>query len=182
MEMGSLTQRQYSDNLFQQTKGFKENPREILYLRWVNYKIKKFLKIMDDSFPNKYEDLFWSTKKDELLSIFNNFLKVKTASNFQNFSKVNIRLSSVINIIQLKTEIYYLMAFNLDHDFVFSDDDFHDFFESFIVFTHRIFLKNEDYYENDIFDNNRYINNDEFDIDGINEIIDSDSDSDSDSD
>ena len=175
MEMGSLTQRQYSDNLFQQTKGFKENPREILYLRWVNYKCGVFTrkKLIDQL---HYEDVFVSSEAKELISIFKNFLKVKKQHNFQNFNNINFRLSSVVNIFNLKCDFYYLMCEKLYTDFVLTNDDFHDFFESFIVFTHRIFLKrSEEEYENDIYE----YRDDEFDIDGINEIINS-SDSDSD--
>ena len=132
---------------------------------------------------NKYEDLFWGGKAKDLTSIFKNFLYVKVESNVRNFYKLNIRLSSVVNILQLKYDLYYLMGNNLDPDFIVSDDEFQDFFESFIVFTRRIFLKQEADYEDDIFDINEYrgdiaeIDND-FDIDGINEIIDNSSESD----
>lgn len=107
-------------------------------------------------------------------------------SNFNNFNNINFGLSSVDRIIQLKTELYYLMCEKLYIDFVVGDDEFQDIFEEFITFTRRIFLKNEEDYEDDIFDINEYRgyfeeNDNDFDIDGINAIIDTDSESESDS-
>ena len=187
--MGSLTHYKTTDKRFKQTSGCKDFIREFLYIRWVNDKIRLFSKDISKAFFGEiqYEDLFWGDKAKELTSIFKNFLKVKVQSNFNNFNNINFGLSSVDSIIQLKSELYYLMCEKLYTDFVVGDDEFQDFFEEFITFTRRIFLKNEEDYENDIFDMNDYRgdfveNDDDFDIDGINAIIDTDSDSDSDSD
>ena len=176
MEMGSLPQRQYSDRIFQQTSYFKDFKRESLYLRWVNYKISLFLKDLSKAFwgETQYEDVFWGDKAKELTSIFKNFLKVKLQYNFHNFNNINFGLSSVDRIIQLKVELYHLICERLYIDFVVDDDKFQDFFEEFITFTRRIFLKNEEDYEDDIFDINEYrddfVENDD-DNDFENEIL-----------
>ena len=128
----------------------------------------------------QYEDVFWGDKAKELTSIFKNVLKVKLQSNFHNFNNINFGLSSVDRIIQLKTELYYIICENLYIDFVVGDDEFQDFFEEFITFTRRIFLKNEEDYEDDIFDINEYrddfVENDDNDFENeILNIINSDS-------
>ena len=188
MEMGSLTHYKVTNKIFKQTSYFKDFKRESLYIRWVNDKIRLFLKDLSKAFfgETQYEDVFWGDKAKELTSIFKNFLKVKVQSNFNNFNNINFGLSSVDSIIQLKSELYYLMCEKLYIDFVVGDDEFQDFFEEFITFTRRIFLKNEEDYEDDIFDINEYRgdfeeNDNDFDIDGINAIIDTDSESESDS-
>lgn len=83
-------------------------------------------------------------------------------------------MSSVDRIIQLKVELYHLICERLYIDFVVDDDKFQDFFEEFITFTRRIFLKNEEDYEDDIFDINEYrddfVENDD-DNDFENEIL-----------
>ena len=190
MEMGSLTHYKVTDKIFKQTSYFKEFKRESLYLRWVNYKISLFLKDLSKAFfgETQYEDVFWGDKAKELTSIFKNFLKVKVQYNFNNFNNINFGLSSVDSIIQLKFDLYYLMCEKLYIDFVIGDNEFHDFFEEFITFTRRIFLKNEEDNEDDIFDINDYrgdfVENID-DFNGLNEsdfYTDSDSESDSDSD
>ena len=76
---------------------------------------------------------------------------------------------------------------NLHPDFLF-DDEFRDLFENLIVFTYRTFLKNQEVYEDDVYDENEFRGNftvnddDELDIDVINEIIGNSSDSETDSD
>ena len=156
--MGSLTHYKVTDKRFKQTSYFKDFKRESLYIRWVNEKISLFLKDLSKAFfgETQYEDVFWGDKAKELTSIFKDFLNVKMKFNFHNFNNINFGLSSVDRIIQLKTELYYLMCEKLYIDFVIGDDEFHDFFEEFITFTRRIFLKNEEDYENDIFDINEY--------------------------
>ena len=174
--MGSLTHYKESDKIFKQTSYFKDFKRESLYLRWVNYKISLFLKDLSKAFwgETQYEDVFWGDKAKELTSIFKNFLKVKLQSNFHNFNNINFGLSSVDRIIQLKVELYHLICERLYIDFVVDDDKFQDFFEEFITFTRRIFLKNEEDYEDDIFDINEYrddfVENDD-DNDFENEIL-----------
>ena len=188
--MGSLTHRQYSDKRFKQTSGCKDFIREFLYIRWVNSKCQAFLKILNDDDITEYEPIFWSSKTTELTEIFRNFLEVKIRRKFQNFSKLDFKLSSVNFIHELKGEMYYLISNKLNPDFVLSDDEFQDLFENLIVFTHRIFLKKEEDYEDDIFDINEYRGNfpvidDDFDSDSESEFefyndISSDSESDSD--
>ena len=185
MEMGSLTHYKISDKRFKQTSGCKDFIREFLYIRYINNKCFEFLKMLNEDEP-KYEDIFWSSKAKELTKIFKDFLQVKMKCKFQNISKLNLRLSSFDSILHLRIELYYLIGNKLNPDFIMSDDEFQDFFENFIIFTHRIFLKKEEDYEDDIFDINEYRGNHiEIDSDSDSNIdidIDSDSDSDSDSD
>ena len=184
MEMGSLTHYKTTDKRFKQTSGCKDFIREFLYIRWVNDKIRLFSKDISKAFFGEiqYEDLFWGDKAKELTSIFKNFLKVKVQSNFNNFNNINFGLSSVDSIIQLKSELYYLMCEKLYIDFVVGDDEFQDFFEEFITFTRRIFLKNEENYEDDIFDINEYRGDIAENIDDFNGLNESDFDTDTDSD
>ena len=194
MEMGSLTHYKVSDKRFKQTSYFKDFKRESLYIRWVNNKIWLFLRDFCKYCDGKLKDVLKSDNAKELTSIFKNFLNVK---NKYNFDDVNLGLSSVDEMIQLKKNCD---AYQDELEFNnINDDEFHDFFEEFITFTHRIFLKNEEDYEDDIFDINEHkaiFDNDDDDddddddedddddltIDIINSIIDSDSDSESDSD
>ena len=175
--MGSLPQRQYSERIFQKKKSLKTNPRETLYLGWVNYKIKLLYKDIEKAEYGeiKYEDILVGDKAKELTSIFQNFLTLKNKHNFTNFNNIDFRLSSVNHIINLKIDLYYLMCEKLYVDFVTEDDRFQDFFEEFITFTRRIFLKKSDDYENDIFDVNDYSDDDD---DNDNFIFSSDSESD----
>ena len=184
MEMGSLTHYKTIDKRFKQTSYFKDFKRESLYISWVNDKIRLFLKDLSKAFfgETQYEDVFWGDKAKELTSIFKNFLKVKVQSNFNNFNNINFGLSSVDSIIQLKSELYYLMCEKLYIDFVVGDDEFQDFFEEFITFTRRIFLKNEENYEDDIFDINEYRGDIAENIDDFNGLNESDFDTDTDSD
>ena len=91
-------------------------------------------------------------------------------------------MSSVDRIIQLKVELYHLICEDLYIDFVVDDGEFQDLFEEFITFTRRIFLKKEEDYEDDIFDENEYR---DYDVESDDDFIfpsDSDSDSDSEND
>ena len=184
MEMGSLTHYKTTDKRFKQTSYFKDFKRESLYISWVNDKIRLFLKDLSKAFfgETQYEDVFWGDKAKELTSIFKNFLKVKVQSNFNIFNNIKFGLSSVDSIIQLKSELYYLMCEKLYIDFVVGDDEFQDFFEEFITFTRRIFLKNEENYEDDIFDINEYRGDIAENIDDFNGLNESDFDTDTDSD
>ena len=143
--MGSLTHLQMRETIFKQTSYFKDFKRESLYIRWVNEKIRLFLEDVRKPFysQNTFEDAFWGDKAKELTKIFKKFLNLKSKSNFHNFNNINFGLSSVFRIIEMKIELYYLMSEKLDVDFIMGDDEFQDFFEEFITFTRRIFLKNE---------------------------------------
>ena len=78
MEMGSLTHYKVSDKRFKQTSYFKDFKRESLYIRWVNDKIRLFLRDISKAFfgETQYEDVLTSDKAKELTSIFKNFLNV----------------------------------------------------------------------------------------------------------
>ena len=184
MEMGSLTHFKVTDKRFKQTSYFKDFKRESLYIRWVNDKICLFLRDITKAEYAEipYEDVFFGDKAKELTSIFQNFLNVKLQSNFHNFNSINFGLSSIDSIIELKVNLYHLICEKLYIDFVVDNDEFQDFFEEFITFTRRIFLKNEEDYEKDIFDINEYRG---YDIESDDDFIfpsDSDSESDSDGD
>ena len=87
--MGSLTQRQYSDHLFKQTKGIKENPREIQYLRWVNYKCGAFYrrKLL---YKTNYEDTFESYEAKELVKIFKDFFTGKNEMQISKYYQIKV--------------------------------------------------------------------------------------------
>ena len=156
MEIGSLSQRQYFECELKQKKCIKKYPRETLYIRWINNKVRLLNKDIDKAEYREmtYEDIFWGDKVKELTSIFKNFLNMKKKHNFTNFSNIDIKVSYVENIISLKIDLYYLIAEKLYVDFAVSDEVFHDFFEEFIIFTRRINLKDFEDYENDIYDPN----------------------------
>ena len=174
MEIGSLPHRQYFECELKQKKCIKKYPRETLYLRWINDKVGLLNKDLDkvEYREMTYEDIFWGDKVKELTSIFKNFLNMKKKHNFTNFNNIDIKLSYVDKIIILKIDLYYLISEKLHVDFAISDEVFHDFFEEFIMFTHRINLKNFEDYEDDTFDPN-------FIADDVVILSDSDSDSDS---
>ena len=111
--MGSLTLRQYSDRIFQQNKGIKENPREILYLRYINNKCFEFLKMLHEP---KYEDVFWGDKAKELTKIFKDFLQVKMKCKFQNISKLKFKYFDVNNIEILEEQLDNFRDLYVDPD------------------------------------------------------------------
>ena len=115
MEMGSLTLRQYSDRIFQQNKGIKENPREILYLRYINNKCFEFLKMLHED-ETKYEDIFCSSKAKELTKIFKDFLQVKMKCKFQNISKLKFKYFDVNNVEILEEQLDNFRDLYVDPD------------------------------------------------------------------
>ena len=130
----------------------------------------------------QFEDVLTSDKAKELTFIFRNFLNVKTKSNFND---INFGLSSVDKIIKLKKSFYGLLCENLDFGFVDGNKIFNDFFEEFITFTRRIFLKKQEDYEDDIFDINEYraiFGESDDDDDNDNDDDDNDNDNDNDDD
>ena len=122
MEMGSLTQRQYSDRIFQQNKGIKENPREILYLRYINNKCFEFLKMLHED-ETKYEDIFCSSKAKELTKIFKDFLQVKMKCKFQNISKLKFKYFDVNNVEILEEQLDNFRDLYVDPDIYEFDEE-----------------------------------------------------------
>ena len=51
----------------------------------------------------------------------------------------------------------------------FADDEFQDFFEHFIIFTNNVKIKNEEDFEDDLFDINAY-NEDHLEIDSLSDF------------
>ena len=134
--MGSLTHTSGAHKRFTQTQGCEKFKREFLHIRWVNNKCRNFL----DSL-NVIENDFCNDKVKELTNIFKNFLNIKVKAKFYNFDKINFKLSSINNIFHLKKSFYYHMAYDFDFEYIIHNSIFHDFFENFIIFTHRLFLK-----------------------------------------
>ena len=148
MELGSLTISKYFEVEFKQKKGMKKYPREILYLRWISDKVRLLNKDIEEASREiAYEDVFVGDKVKDLTSIFKNFLNMK--KNFTNFNNIDIKLSYVEKLIELRYELYYLISEKLGFDLAI-DDIFQDFFEEFIMFTRRINLKKIEDYEYDI--------------------------------
>ena len=102
MELGSLSQRQYFECESKQKKCIQKYPRETLYLRWVNDKCFKILKMFNDN-ETKYEDIFCSSKAKELTKILKDFLQVKMRYKFQNISKIKFEYFDV-NCIEILEE------------------------------------------------------------------------------
>ena len=172
MEMGSLARYTNSQKRILQTKGCKSFPREFLYIRWVNDKCQKFQEMFWER--KNTEDIFSSKEAEKLSKIFKDFLQVKNKCKFQNFSNLNLRLSSVEGFFELKECLYSLINSNRTDFHIEDDDDFRDFFETFIVFTHRTFIKVTEDYENDIY----YVSESEISSDSESDLIEFSSDSD----
>ena len=156
-------------------KGFKN---EWLYITGINRKCGEFMKILGDNIDS-FEKVFWSSRARALIRDFKNVLEAQKMGKLQNISKLKFKLSAVEKIVQLRVDLYFHMGNTFYADF-FSDDEFQDFFENFIIFTNNVNIKYEDDFEYDLFDINDYIG-DIIEIDSISDI-DSNSESESESD
>ncbi|CAH3166486.1 unnamed protein product [Porites lobata] len=76
-------------------------------------------------------------------------------------------------------DLYYFMG-NIFYADFFTDDEFQDFFENFIIFTNNVNIKYEENFEDDLYDINDYIG-EEREIDSLSELSDFDSISESES-
>ena len=163
MEMGSLThfssQNKQEMTEVKQSKipdYAKEFKNEWLYIRGINKKCGEFSKMIDDSPTTEYEEVFWSYKPKALIRDFKNVLEAQKRGGLQNISKLKFKLSAVYKIVQLRLDLYYIIGNNLNADFIMSDDEFQDFFETLIIFTNNTNIKKEDDFEDDLFDINDF--------------------------
>ena len=85
----------------------------------------------------------------------------------QNISKLKFKLSAVYKIIDLRNDLYFHMGNTFYADF-FSDDEFQDFFENFIIFTNNVNIKYEENFEDDLY--LEYLNGKYTKIDSISEL------------
>ena len=167
----------------------KDFKNEWLYITGINKKCGEFMKIIGDN-TDSVEKIFSSPRVKALIEHFKNVLEAQKMGKLQNISKLKFKLSAVYRIIDLRFDLYYHMGTTFYTDFIISDDDFQDFFENFIIFTNNVNIKNEEDFEDDLFDVRAYIeDHEENDIDSddsfidedlFNRIIDGDSDDDDD--
>ena len=165
----------------------KDFRKEWLYIRGINKKCGEFSKKLNNT--TEHEEVFWSFKPKALIKDFKNVLEAQKVGKFQNISKLKFKLSAVEEIIKLRLDLYYIIGYILNADFIMGDDEFQDFFENFIIFTNSTNIKYEENFEDDTFDINdyrgSYTENDSDSGSGIDidsDIFDTDSESDSESD
>ena len=149
----------------------KDFRKEWLYIRGINKKCGDFSKMLDET--TSFEKVFWSSLAKTLTEHFKNVLEAQKMGKLQNISKLKFKLSAVDKIVQLRIDLYYLMGNSFYPDF-FSDDEFQDFFENFIIFTNNVNIKYEENFEDDLFDINDYIG-DHIEIDSLSELSEFDS-------
>ena len=123
----------------------------------------KFLGDNTDSF----EKVFCSSRARALIKDFKNVLEAQKNGKLQNISDLEFKLSVVSKIIDLRNDIYFHMGNNFHADF-FSDEDFQDFFENFIIFTNNVDIKYEEDFEDDLFE--EYFDGRYRSIDSISEL------------
>ena len=135
----------------------KDFKKEWLYIRGINKKCGEFIKFLVEN-TDSLEKVFWSSRARTLISHFKNVLEAQKMRKLQNISKLEFKLSAVNKIIDLRFELYFHMGNTFYSDF-FTDDEFQDFFENFIIFTNNVNIKYEEDFENDI--NEEYVEKDE---------------------
>ena len=150
-----------SSKIPEYAKSFKN---EWLYIVGINKKCGEFSKKL--SITTEEDKVFLSQSAKKLIQDLKNVLEAQRVGKFQNISNLNFKLSAVEKIITLRIDLYSVMVNYLDVDFVVGDEEFHDFFENFIIFTNSTKIKYEEDFEDD------------FDINDIRETF-TDSESDS---
>ena len=128
----------------------KDFKNEWLYITGINRKCGEFMKILGDN-TDSFEKVFWSSRARALIEYFKNVLEAQKMGKLQNISKLKFKLSAVYKIIDLRVDLYFHMGNTFYADF-FSDDEFQDFFENFIIFTNNVNIKNEEDFEDDLFE------------------------------
>ena len=156
----------YTQKIPEYAKDFK---REYIYIRGINKKCGEFMRILGDN-TDSFEKVFWSSRARTLIEWFKDFLEAQRMGKLQNISKLKFKLSVVYKIIDLRNDLYFHMGNTFYADF-FADDEFQDFFENFIIFTNNLKIKNEEDFEDDLFDINAYIE-DHIEIDSLSDIED----------
>ena len=128
----------------------KDFKNEWLYITGINRKCGEFMKILGDN-TDSFEKVFSSSRAKALIEHFKNVLEAQKMGKLQNISKLKLKLSAVIKIVQLRFDLYYHMGTTFYTDFIISDDDFQDFFENFIIFTNNVNIKYEEDFEDDLY-------------------------------
>ena len=136
-----------SNKIPEYAKDFKN---EWLYITGINRKCGEFMKILGDN-TDSFEKVFLSSRARALFRDFKNVLEAQKVGKLQNISKLKFKLSAVSRIIDIREDLYFHMG-NTFYDDFFEDDNFRDFFENFIVFINNVKIKNEEEFENDLFE------------------------------
>ena len=127
----------------------KDFKNEWLYITWINRKCGEFMKILGDN-TDSFEKVFSSSRAKALIRHFKNVLEAQKVGKLQNISQLKFKLSAVEKIIDLRNDLYFHMGDTFYADF-FSDDEFQDFFENFIIFTNNVNIKYEENFEDDLY-------------------------------
>ena len=187
MEMGSLAHTDRVSGSSQKPSKIpvyaREFKREWQYIRGINKKCGEFMEKLGNT--TSFEEVFWSLRAKALINDFKNVLEAQKMGKLQNISQLKLKLSAVEKIVQLRLDLYYMMGNNFHVDFLM-DDEFQDFFENFIIFTNSVKIKNEEDFEDDLYNDEiirrTYMENDNDNDSDLDLISDSDFDSESDSD
>ena len=148
--MGSLAQSCISQTIKKPPKipeYAKDFKNEWLYITGINKKCGEVKLIIEDYIIDGYkalEKICYTFK--ELRRHFKDVLEAQKVGKLQNISK--LKLSSVDEIIYLRSEMYCFMGNSLYSNFFF-DEEVQDFFEDFIVFINHFNIKYEDDFEDD---------------------------------
>ena len=155
----------------------KDFKNEWLYIRGINKKCGEFMKKLEET--NSFEEVFSSLRAKALIKDFKDVLEAQKMGKLQNIRQLEFKISVVEKIIELRIHIYLKMG-NVFYSDYLLDEDFQDFFENLIVFTNNVDIKNEEDFEDDLFDINN--NNGIYrEIDSLSELSEFDSFSESES-
>ena len=146
----------------------KDFKNEWLFLRGIDKKCGEFSKMIDGCNTSSLWKLFLSKRATALIENFNNILELQKLGKLQNFRDLKFKLSVVENIFILRLNLYYSSHTE------YEDENFQDFFESFIVFFKNVIIKNEEDFEDDVYTGDFKTYNNFF---GTYTVINSDSDS-----
>ena len=127
----------------------KDFKNEWLYITGINRKCGEFMKKLGDN-TDSFEKVFSSSRARALIRHFKNVLEAQKMGKLQNISQLKFKLSAVYKIIDLRNDLYFHMGNTFYADF-FSDDEFQDFFENFIIFTNNVNIKYEENFEDDLY-------------------------------
>ena len=127
----------------------KDFKNEWLYIRGINKLCGEFMQILGDN-TDSFEKVFWSSRARALIRHFKDVLEAQKMGKLQNISKLKFKISVVEQIIELRIHIYLNMG-NVFYSDYLLDEDFQDFFENLIIFTNNVNIKNEEDFEDDIY-------------------------------
>ena len=127
----------------------KDFKNEWLYITGIDRKCGEFMKILGDN-TDSFEKVFSSSRAKALIRHFKNVLEAQKVGKLQNISQLKFKLSAVEKIIDLRIHIYLNMG-NVFYSDYLLDDEFQDFFENLIIFTNNVNIKNEEDFEDDLY-------------------------------